>query len=208
MLVAAGGYQMVKIWRAPEDRELLQYRDPASQKALLAHGDQVPGVALSPDGKVLATASLDGKVLLWDTATGSPQRTIAAAGPLYSVAFSSDGKLLATGGAKNIRLWDVATGNLVHEYEGHQGIVTGVAFTPAGDAIASSSADQTLRLWELPSHRELKSLDAHKEAVNAMATSPDGKLLATASADMTVKVFDLATGKILKRELRRTSATV
>ena len=90
-LVAAGGFQTVKTWRAPEDKELLQYRDPTSQRGIVAHGDQVPGMALSPDGKLLATAGFDGRLQLWDAAAGNLVRTLGSnLGQLFCVTFSSD----------------------------------------------------------------------------------------------------------------------
>src|SRR6267378_1820129 len=92
----------------------------------------VSGIAFSPDSKVLASASQDGSLRLWDLTTGQQLRRLAAhADGVRCVAFSPDGKTVATGGQDaGIHLWEVSTGTLLRQFIGHQGPVFAVAFSP------------------------------------------------------------------------------
>src|SRR5262245_10962452 len=100
---------------------------PAPRKG---HKDLVHGVAFSPDGRLIATASFDGDVKFWSFPAGKEVRTLNGhAKPVYAVAFAPDGKTLASGSDdKTIRLWNVADGGLLRELKGHGGIVDSVAF--------------------------------------------------------------------------------
>jgi WD40 repeat protein len=118
---------------------------------------------------------------------------------VYSVAFSPDGRLLASGSAdKTIKLWDVATGREVRTLTGHIDDVNSVAFSPDGRLLASGSADKTIKLWDVASGREVRTLFGHTGDVNSVAFSPDGRLLASGSDDWTIKLWDVATGSLVR----------
>ena len=114
--------------------------------------------------------------------------------PVASVAFSPDGKLVASGSRDNtVRLWDAATGAALQTLEGHSSEVTSVAFSPDGKLVASGSGDRTVRLWDAVTRAALQTLKGHSGGVTSVAFSPDGKLVASGSRDRTVRLWDAAT---------------
>jgi len=116
-----------------------------------------------------------------------------------TVAFSPDGKILASGGGDNaIRLWDVRAGRQIKSLVGHTGYLLSVVFSPDGKTLASGSFDKSVRLWNVETGEQLKSLEGHDGFVFSVAFSPDGKILASGSYDNTVKLWDAATGRQLK----------
>jgi WD40 repeat protein len=115
---------------------------------------------------------------------------------VYSVAFTPDGKFLATGSFDNtIKLWDVARAKEIRTFggaAGHKDMVLSVAISPNGQLLASGSggrgADNSLKIWDIPSDNPLRTF-ADKDAINAVALNPDGKFLATAGKDGSVKIW-------------------
>lgn len=125
-------------------------------------------------------------------------------GAVWSVVFSPDGRRLASGGDKTVRIWDVATGRQLRVLRGHSGQVLTLAVSPDGRLLASGSEDGTVRLWESTTGRQVHSL-ASSGYIAAVAFSPDGRWLATAcgfrdgSHDPEIKIWDVASATIVRR---------
>jgi WD40 repeat protein/uncharacterized caspase-like protein len=117
-----------------------------------------------------------------------------------SVAFSADGKTLASGSRDNkIKLWEVATDRELRTLAGHSDSVTSVAFSADGKMLASGSEDKTIKLWEVATGRELRTLSGHSFYVSSVAFSADGNTLASGSWDKTIKLWEVATGRELHK---------
>lgn len=120
-------------------------------------------------------------------------------GSVLSVAFSSDGQLLATGDANGqIYLWQVADSKQILTCEGHTSWVRSIAFSPNGEILASGSSDYSVKLWNVSNGQCLTTLKGHSDQVYSVTFSPDGKILVSGSEDLEVRVWDVIFGRYLR----------
>ncbi|HUE97004.1 MAG TPA: WD40 repeat domain-containing protein [Longimicrobiaceae bacterium] len=166
---------------------------------LTEHPGRILGMAFSPDGRTLATASTDAAIVLWDAEDGVPLlRLEGHRGPVRAVAFSSDGHRIASASAdRTVRVWDPSTGDPLATLRGHTSEVTGCAFAPDGRRLASSSRDGTLRVWDSGSGQKLARRTGHRHVVESCAWSPDGSTLVSGSWGE-IRLWDAASGAVLR----------
>ncbi len=167
---------------------------PAPQLAVI----RINTLIFSPTEETLAIGNGDGTITIWNLKDNSEHLVIHVGTQLHSLAFSPDGKILASEGrGAVIKLWDVVTGQELKSFEGHKADIYSLAFSPDGKTLASGSIDKTIRLWDVVTGHELKMLASHIEGVTSVTFNPDGETLASGSFDRTIRLWDVATGQEL-----------
>jgi WD40 repeat protein len=242
-LLASGSFDgNITVWEAPfsegDAPERWAGRSPASEgsvdettadvqpvMALKGHTGGVRCIALTSEGRLLASGGYDETVRLWDV----PHAQLLAAFPGHTggvrgVALSAHGELLASGSFDGtIRLWDAPVGErdaaerwvgpasasgqhpampsnggrLTATLQGHAGVIWGLALNAEGQLLASGGYDGNIRLWEAPNGQQLATLQGHTSGVWSVALSADGRLLASGGFDGTVRLWDSTSGQQL-----------
>ena len=166
------------------------------------HDNEMWGMALAPNDKLLASAGKDNYANVFDLVTKKKVHSLKHPGEVNGVAFTPDSRYLATGcGDSRIRIFDATTGERVAMFNAHErGTVTDLQFTADGKLLASSGADGTVRIWDasdLKNPVAKRVLKAHSGAAFGVAISPDDRWLVSAGWDNQIKMWDLKTGDIV-----------
>jgi WD40 repeat protein len=207
---AAGGGQVLVTATARDGVQVLDLSRAELIAAAAPQGptDGVTALAYSPGGTLLAAASADETIWLWDASSGNPVQRLSAprvegsswCACYWSLAFSPDGSTLAAGSTDAaVRLWDVATGNLLHTWQAPASLVYGLSYSADGRFLAAGDADGNLLIWDLASGLTalpMLRLD-NPPTVLSISFSPDGKTLATGSGFGVIRIWDATSGGLL-----------
>jgi len=179
----------------PEGLQLLE--------TLREHTATVNRIAWSPDGRFLASASMDETVAIWEVDSARLHRKLFPRdGWIYCVAWSPDGSILASGSSQGtVRLWNWKTGRLLRTLKHHEERVYTLSWSPDGKMIASGSMDSTVLVWSTSSDdpRPIETITNNGYWVNALAWSPDGNMLAHAGGDGNITIHNAVTWQVLRR---------
>jgi len=165
-----------------------------------AHSKGINTLSFSPDGKMLASASTNGEIKLWEMPSGTLVKTLAEkTNSAASVAFSADGKILAGGSVKEgIRFWEIPSCDKAGSIKKDTGRVRSLQFDPWGTIIASSSGKGTIQLWLVPDGKLVNTFRPGG-SVDDIAFSPDGIILASPSRDHAIELWEMSSGKVTDR---------
>ena len=172
------------------------YDVATSREVALLPTGRIWDMDFSHDGRLLASCgSYKDRIRLWEVATGEEISNIDHRA--VAVAFSPDGRTLASGSSAGIELWDVETGSQIAAMsEGTWGIEA-LAISPDGRSLAVGVSGSSIQLWDVETATRAATLEGHKDRVRSLAYSPDGRTLASASDDHTVKLWDVASASIV-----------
>lgn len=200
-VVAGGGpfrdgkFGWAGVWEITSGKQIAEMEDMP---------DSVLGIAISPDGRLVATAGRDGAARLWEAETGKSVATFSGhRSALEWVDFSPDGKILASGSYdRTAKLWSVDDGEELGTLRGHADVVLTTRFSPDGKTLATAGGGGVVRFWNVATREQTGSLDPNAIGLDppspilSIACSPDGKTIASAHQDKTVRLRDTGTGKI------------
>ena len=210
MLASAGSDHTIRIWNTVKGEQIHK---------LVEDTGKVFSVAFSPDNQTLASGGHNGAVRLWDITTGEQKLTIPNTGNGRSIAYSSDGILLATTG-KTIQIWHAKTGEsimtldhntiknmgeelqlaagdaekMMEIHENMMDQAQKLAFSPDGNTLAVLRENGLIRLWDIETKSVIQIYTGHKSVFDqgrAIAFSPDGKILASCSSNGTILLWDV-----------------
>lgn len=186
---------VVAIWGASQ---------PYSEEMNRAHLAPISALEFSPDGLLLASASLDSSIKLWNVSDGTQAGTLNRQDDHnLCVAVAPDGSMIATGTEDHlVRIWHI-DGRLVRTLVGHTGAVHAIAFSSDGTHLVSAGDDQTIRMWNATNGKRVHSWKAHDSPIRSVAFAPGGNLIASGGADRVVRIWSILSGFSIHAETLR-----
>jgi eukaryotic-like serine/threonine-protein kinase len=201
-LITGGIDAAIKFWDVRTGKQRLSIEVRAGNGSTIATTvDGVPSLAISPDGRFLAAGTLSGAVQIRRVADGKLLRILPGHEDyVYPVAFSPDSKLVTSGAADQIRLWEVETGQLLAQFHGHADGIAGLCFSPDGRLLISSGTDQRVKFWRIEDLLTKSSFTTcAKCRVHSLSFTPDGERLAVGNYDSLLQLWDWRTGRRLNQ---------
>lgn len=182
------------LWDLDADREVRRFE---------GHVAYVRALAFSPDGRSFLAGSqtledvASGDLIHWDLDTGHPIRRFNTTLDITNIAMGADGSLALTGSTVEplAILWDVASGEEIRRFQGHETGILNVAFGPDEATVVTASWDGTLILWNVDTGEPIRRYVGHESSVWGLDVSPDGRFLLSSASDGTVVLWDLDTGE-------------
>ncbi|HWH27821.1 MAG TPA: WD40 repeat domain-containing protein [Mycobacteriales bacterium] len=185
---------------SPDDVPTVWDAETGEQLLRLDGADGANTVAMSADGRIVASTDGSADVTLWDSSAGTPLRVLRGdGGPLSRLAFSRDGERLAAAGFDGaVRVWTVDDGRQQLTARGSDGAVLAVAFSPDGFRLATGGLDARVRLWDVRTGVQLAEMPGHEWPVSTVAFSPDGRSVASGAYDAEARIWDAGTGRLVR----------
>lgn len=175
------------------------------------HMSLIRTVLFTHDGKRLISSADDKVIRIWNLETSQTERTLRGQvgdgnrGKIYALALSPDGKLLAAGGRMReegegthpIRLYDLASGDIIALFDGHSGAVLSLDFSPDGRFLLSGGTDDTAIIWDVAGRKLRHRLRGHKADINRAVFTIDGERVVTGSDDRTLGLWSVDSGRLI-----------
>jgi len=186
-----------------ENIKLWSLSDGLAGASIQSPDDHFLALAISRDGKVLASGSRNKTIKLWSIPDGKPLLTFNAGNEGHSdsigvLAVHPDGASLISGSSdRTIKIWSMPEGRIIRTLRGHSEIVDALALTPDGRILASGSWDKTIKLWSIPDGQLVSTLTGHEGFVASVVISPDGKTLISGGYDRQITLWNLDDRKVI-----------
>jgi WD40 repeat protein len=167
----------------------------------LRHPSRIRHLAFSPDGKVLASGAMDGKVRFWGLGSGEEKLCLPGCSNGAALSYSADGRKLAIAGMEGVSLWDVRGPKDLVQAAKAETHVNGVAFFPDGNSFVTSSTNHVAAIWDASTGKQILEFSEHRGQLHCLAVSPDGKIVASGEefSDNTILLWEAASGKVLHK---------